>query len=92
MAIFMDNLSCHKSKFTIGKMDELQLVPIFNVVYFPDGNPIELVFSKVKREFKKAKLAKIVNNGTETIAQIIDKSFAKVTKNEVLNCISHAHK
>ena len=64
-------------------MEELKLVPVFNVAYFPDGNGIEMIFSKVKREFKKAKLAKIVNNGTETIAQIIYRSFAKVKKNEV---------
>ena len=35
--------------------------PIFNASYYPDGNPIELVFSQVKNIYKRLKLNEFIN-------------------------------
>ena len=66
LALFLDNLSCHHSKSVKRKYQELQIRPIFNAAYYPRGNPIEEVFSIVKREFKAQKLDRILN-GKEVV-------------------------
>ena len=48
LCFFMDNLSVHRSKKVLGKLDELGIRYIFNLSYSPQFNPIELTFSKVK--------------------------------------------
>ena len=48
LCFFMDNLSVHRSKKVLGKLDELGIRYIFNLGYSPQFNPIELTFSKVK--------------------------------------------
>jgi transposase len=60
VAIFMDNLSVHRSRFSLDYMKELGFEPVFNLPYEPDFNPIEHVFSKVKHNFKKMRLQKIL--------------------------------
>ena len=37
------------------------IVPIFNETYSPDYNPIETIFSQVKRRYKEARLNKLAN-------------------------------
>ena len=48
IALFMDNLSAHKSDKSKAEMTKLGFRYIFNVPYSPEFNPIEFVFSKVK--------------------------------------------
>ena len=48
VALFLDNLSVHRSKKARAKMEELGILPIFNIVYQCELQPIELVFSKLK--------------------------------------------
>ena len=45
ISLFMDNLSVHKSNVVREEMSKLNIYPIFNCPYWPEGNPIELVFS-----------------------------------------------
>ena len=45
LAIFMDNLSAHKTAETKLAYQQLVILPIFNLAYSPDYNPIELVFA-----------------------------------------------
>jgi len=56
IALFMDNASIHKSKTVKPYYEERNIKPIFNVPYSPDFNPIEAVFSKVKRLFGNRRL------------------------------------
>ena len=49
IALFMDRLPVHKSKEVKEWWDKLNIKPVFNVSYSPEFNPIEAVFSKVKR-------------------------------------------
>ena len=50
--LFMDNLRVHKATVVKEYLAETGVQIIFNVPYFPQGNPIELVFAQVKREFR----------------------------------------
>ena len=51
LAILMDNLTVHKSQDIKPLYEQLNIMPIFNVGYSPEFNPIESVFSKVKAIF-----------------------------------------
>ena len=52
----MDNLWVHKRPEILHLYDQLNIAPIYNVGYSPDYNPIESVFSIVKREYNKRRL------------------------------------
>ncbi len=41
----MDNLSVHKSKKVRDFIESNNMYQVFNAPYYPDGNPIELVFA-----------------------------------------------
>jgi transposase len=56
LAIFMDNLSVHKTLAAQKAYIKLNIKPIFNLPYSPEYNPIELVFSQVKRIFNRERL------------------------------------
>ena len=49
----MDNLSVHKTLAAQTAYRHLDIKPIFNLAYSPEYNPIELVFSQVKRIFNR---------------------------------------
>ena len=61
LAIFMDNLSVHKTLVTQKAYENLDIKPIFNLPYSPDYNPIESVFSLVKRIFNRKRLEQLAN-------------------------------
>ena len=61
LAIFMDNLSVHKTLAAQTAYRRLDIKPIFNLAYSPEYNPIELVFSQVKRIFNRERLQKLAN-------------------------------
>ena len=48
LALFMDQLHVHKTNQVRATYDQLNIKPVWNVVYSPEFNPIEAVFSKVK--------------------------------------------
>ena len=56
----MDRLSTHFSGKSKDKMKELGIRWIYNVAYEPDYNPIELVFSQLKKNFKALRAKKFV--------------------------------
>lgn len=53
IALFMDRLSVHTCRKSRDKMKFHKFIPIYNSPYSPDYNPIEQVFSIVKRDIKK---------------------------------------
>ena len=48
IALFMDQLRVHKARSVVEIYDKLDIIPVFNVGYSPEFNPIEAVFSKIK--------------------------------------------
>ena len=53
LAILMDQLAVHKGPEVRELCSSLNIVPIFNVPYHPETNPIESAFSKVKAIFNR---------------------------------------
>ena len=60
IALFLDNLSAHRSTKALNCMKELGFRWIFNVPYSPEYNPIELTFSKLKHVFRTLRAQKLV--------------------------------
>ena len=56
----MDNLSAHTSERSKEAMRQHGFRFIYNVPYSPDYNPIESVFSQVKRNFKALRARKFI--------------------------------
>jgi len=56
MALFIDNLTAHKTKKVMAKYKELQFATIFNVPYQPEFSAIEYVFSRAKHQYRQLKL------------------------------------
>ena len=81
----MDNARIHHSKILKHYMTTINSKIIYNVPYCPEYNPIEMIFSKVKR------IISCKNNKNETIIKKnINKAFKKVTKDDLFNCYSHS--
>ena len=62
ICLFMDQLSAHTSKKSKTAMRQLGFRYIYNVAYSPDYNPIESVFSKIKRTFRSLRAQKLTGN------------------------------
>ena len=80
IAIFMDRLSVHTCNKSKEKMAFLKIEAIFNASYSPEFNPIETVFSLVKRNIKTERLKLIVRNEEEDINAMTDKEFKRIKK------------
>ena len=57
----MDQLGVHKAKVVAPWYRSLNILPVFNIGYSPQFNPIEAVFSLVKRLYCKERLRCLVN-------------------------------
>ena len=77
----MDNLNIHKKPCVKEWWPKLDMEPIWNIGYSPEFNPIEAVFSKVKREFNSHRLNNLVNKKGFNIDKAIESAF-KTIKNE----------
>ena len=90
LAIFMDNLSVHRSIGARKAMDWLGIKPLFNLAYSPDYNPIEMVFSQVKHHFKKDRLQKLANGELFDSMTAADDAHYKVPAASMDRCIRHS--
>lgn len=81
--VFMDNLSVHTCADSAKTMAELDIVPLWNVPYSPQLNPIESVFNHVKRHFKQTKLHLLSNEKKVDVLGLIKQSFAAVTEEQI---------
>jgi len=59
--LFCDQLAVHKSQAVKPYYDSLDIVPVYNVGYSPEFNPIEAVFSKVKALYNRQRLNSLIN-------------------------------
>ena len=71
IAIFVDQLSVHRSKIIQERLDELSIPCIFNAAYSPDFNPIENIFAIAKTNYKKIRLNQIMEQKKENVKQNI---------------------
>ena len=74
----MDNLAVHRSNIVKDHMAKLSFIPIFNIAYSPQYNPIEGIFGLVKRTYKSLNTAAVVNCEQIKTRQWIDYSFERV--------------
>jgi len=61
--------------------------PSWNVSYSPEFNPIEAVFSKVKREFNSQRLNNLVNKKGFNIDKAIEAAFRMITADHCASCV-----
>ena len=79
LALFMDQLSIHKTPTVKPWYRTLNITPIYNVGYSPEFNPIESVFSRVKFLFNKSRLNDIVNRRGFNFDRTIEAAFRGIT-------------
>ena len=79
MKIVLDNLSVHTCRYSLKRMAEQRLDPIFTVPWMPEYMPIEYAFSTVKREYKKERLRRILNGEAIVVNMMIENAFARIT-------------
>ena len=71
----MDKLPVHRAKEVTTVLQELDMVRIFNVGYFPEGNPIEAGFSKVKSIFCRRRSNCLINKVGFNMDREIENAF-----------------
>ena len=87
LALFMDRLAVHKSKDIKDLWAKLNIKPVFNVSYSPEYNPIEAVFSKVKRHFNSQRLNNLVNKIGFNADKEIEAAFGLITVDHCAACV-----
>ena len=87
----MDNLNVHKAALVREKMQQLDMEPVWNAVYSPQLNPIEMSFSKVKLYYKKDKLHRLAHKKSSPTEAMIRQAFTRVTRENICNYIEHCY-
>ena len=87
LAIVMDWLTVHYAAEVDPLYSELNIVPIWNVRYSPEFNPIEAVFSKVKAVYNARRLNAIVNKSNFDREETIKIALRSVTRDHCSACV-----
>jgi DDE superfamily endonuclease len=74
-ALFLDNLSVHKTKDAKLLFEELNITEIFNVPYCPQFNGIESYFSQIKATYKKLFLGQVIKEAQYDTMSLIKQSI-----------------
>ena len=77
----------HKSKEVKPHWERLNITRILNVGYSPEFNPIESVFSQVKRDFCRQRLNALVNNAEFAATTYIKKAFKRLKQPAIAACV-----
>lgn len=85
IAVFMDNLSVHRTKSIQKQLDELDIPSIFSVPYSPDLNPVEHCFSKIKNHYKRKKLNMLMAGEDFDVDSLIEGAVAQLKKSDIVN-------
>ena len=83
----MDNATIHKKPCVKEWWPKLNMEPIWNIGYSPEFNPIEAVFSKVKRLFNSQRLNNLVNKTGFNADKEIESAFKQITVDHCRSCI-----
>ena len=84
--LFMDKASAHTAGDVKRVMESLNIIPIFNITACPEFNPIEAVFSFVKKDFRRARLNALANKRDFDLDRECNKAFKCVTPDLVTAC------
>jgi transposase len=84
--LFMDNASIHKFGL-VKNVLQTKLLFLYNTPYSPELNPIELVFAKVKKTFRKLMHE---NVSSKFIPRQIYRAFQEITTHDVQSFIYHS--
>lgn len=76
-ALILDNAVIHRVKELQAYFKDNDIVPIFNIPYRPDCNPIEFMNNKVKNEIKRS-----INDTDETLIKSINDGFDKIKRSD----------
>ena len=87
IALFMDNLWVHKNAQVRELMAKLDIRPIYNVAYSPEFNPIEAVFSKVKRQFSCQRLHNLVTKIGFNMDKEVETAFGAIKPAHCAACV-----
>jgi transposase len=86
-AIFLDNLSVHKTNLSKDLFKELHVTPIFNIPYSPQFNGIESYFSLLKSEYKNLLLRQIMLEKPVDAVPLIKMALVNVECVKVKRCV-----
>jgi transposase len=89
-ALFLDNLSVHKTKEAKRLFEELNITEIFNVPYCPQFNGIESYFSQIKATYKKLLLQHMIKDVQVDTKDMIRWSLEKVSSETAMRCVRYA--
>ena len=64
--------------------DELDIIPIWNVPYKPEFQPIEMCFSQVKHIYRKNKLNAFMNAKTFSYKEEIARAFESLKTQTII--------
>ena len=67
--------------------ERLNIMPIYNVGYSPEFNPIEACFSQVKRVYNRERLNALANDRSWNQTAEIQVAFRQITSDLVQACI-----
>jgi transposase len=89
-ALFLDNLSVHKTKDAKHLFEKLNITEIFNVPYCPQFNGIESYFSQLKATYKKLLLKCVINDAPYDTIGLIKQSIQSISNENVTRCVRYA--
>ena len=89
-ALFLDNLSVHKTKDAKHLFEKLNITEIFNVPYCPQFNGIESYFSQLKATYKKLLLKCVINDAPYDTLGLIKQSIESVSNDNATRCVRYA--
>ena len=82
--VVMDNLAAHKRPAIRRTIEAMGAMVLYLPPYSPDFNPIEMIWSKVKRLLRS-----IAARTVDALHQAFGTAFAAVTPSDVLGCFRH---
>ena len=89
-ALFLDNLSVHKTKDAKRLFEEHNITEIFNVPYCPQFNGIESYFAQVKATYKKLLLQHMIKDVHVDTEELIRWSLETVSSETATRCVRYA--
>ena len=89
-ALFLDNLSVHKTKDAKHLFEKLNITEIFNVPYCPQFNGIESYFSQLKVTYKKLLLKCVISDAPYDTMGLIKQSIESVSNDNATRCVRYA--
>jgi transposase len=83
--LFLDNASIHKTKTFINYMNETKMKVLYNVPYHSDKNPIEYIFSMLRKTIQRETFSTL-----EDLESIVNCFCFMIESEKIKNCFNHA--